>query len=72
MIGPGEALSFAAIGHIEDRPRLIYRAAVMLALHFEVDPKDVRRALSDPTTVRAAMEHVVPEAARLVYGPGSD
>ena len=46
--GPGPALSFAAIGHLEDRPALIDRAAEELAFYFEVDPKDVRRALSDP------------------------
>ena len=72
MIGPGPALSMAAVGHLEDRPALIDRAAEELALYFEVDPKDVRRALSDPIRVRKALVNVAPEGAALIYGPESD
>ena len=72
MTGPGEALSYAAIGHIEGRSELIDRAAELLALHWNLSPDLVRRVLSNPTTVREAMENAVPEAAALIYGPGSD
>ena len=46
--GPAEALSLAAVGHVEDRPALIDRAAELLALHWELSPDVVRRVLSDP------------------------
>ena len=69
MTGPGEALSYAAIGHIEGRSELIDRAAELLAMHSESSPDVVRRVLSDPVLVREAMEHVAPEGASLVYGP---
>ena len=72
MTGPGEALSLAAIGHVEARPVLIDRAAELLALHWELSPDVVRRVLSDPALVREVMEHVAPEGAALIYGPGSD
>ena len=70
--GPAEALSLAAVGHVEDRPALIDRAAELLALHWELSPDVVRRVLSDPALVRKAMEHAAPEGAALIYGPGSD
>ena len=70
--GPGPALSMAAIGHLEDQPELIDRAAQELAFYFEVDPKDVRRALSDPIRVRKALANIAPEGAALIYGPESD
>ena len=68
MIGPGLALSMASVGHLEDRPALIDRAAQLLALHFEVDQADVRRALSDPVRVKKALENIAPEATNLIYG----
>ena len=70
--GPAEALSLAAIGHVEDRPALIDRAAELLALHWELSPDVVRRALDDPALVREALENAAPEGAALIYGPGSD
>ncbi len=66
--GPGPALSMAAVGHLVDRPALIDTAAELLALHFEVDPKAVRRALSDPIRVKKALVNVAPEGAALIYG----
>ena len=70
MIGPGLALSFAAIGHLGDRPALIDRAAQLLAPHWpDLTPGAVRRALGNPAKVRDAMEHVAPEGAALIYGP---
>ena len=68
MTGPGEALSYAAIGHIEGRSELIDRAAELLALYWELSPDVVRRALDDPAKVREALENAVPEAAALIYG----
>ena len=68
MSGPGPALSLAAVGHVEDRPALIDRAAELLALHWELSPDVVRRALSDPAKVREALEHVAPSGAALIYG----
>ena len=68
MIGPGLALSFAAVGHVGDRPAMIDRAAQLLAAHWQLNPKDVRRALGNPAKVREAMEHVAPEGAALIYG----
>ena len=73
MTGPGEALSLAAVGHLEARPALIDRAAELLALHWELSPDVVRWVLDDPATVREALENAAPEAAALIYGgPGSD
>ena len=72
VTGPAEALSLAAVGHVEDRPALIDRAAELLALHWELSPDVVRRVLDDPATVREALENAAPEAAALIYGgPGS-
>ena len=72
MIGPGPALALAAVGHEEDRPALIDRAAELLALHWELSPDVVRRVLDDPALVREALENAAPEGAALIYGNGPD